>query len=74
MSKIPCDICGKQVDETEATQLDTNAIHWACPGCVPPGTMMMSCGRCQRYVNVPFDNWDQFLNGPVCDDCLEEEE
>ena len=74
MPTIRCDMCGKETDDAEATQLDANAILWACPSCVPPGTMMMCCVRCQRYVNVPFDNWDQFQSGPVCDDCLEDEE
>ena len=71
---IRCDICGRSVDQNEATQLDNNAIHWGCPNCVPPGTMLMPCTRCRRFLNLPADNWDGFLDGPICEDCAEEEE
>ena len=71
---IRCDICGKLADETKATQLDANAIYWGCPTCVPSGTMMMPCTKCRRFVTLPVDYWDTFLNGPMCEDCAEEDD
>ena len=73
MNRIRCNLCGREVDEDDATQIDVNAVYWACPKCLPPGTQFLSCKRCQRPVGLPADAWDEFLQGPLCDDCSEEE-
>jgi len=74
MPTIRCDMCGRETDEGTARQIDVNAIHWACDKCLPEGVQLISCKRCNRPVTLPAEAWDDFLQGPLCDDCAEEDE